>query len=442
MKGFQNLFICHRTNNLYKCEQFLYGLFHDCKSNIERMIERIPDSNYDQLHHFISESPWESLPVMNEVAKKVYTTLSVSDSTKSSKKASIGCILDESGWEKAGKKSVGVARQYIGQVGKIANGQVGVFASLCNNEQVGLVQGRLYLPHEWIKDTDRCNKAGIPKFEQVYRTKPELAIEILKTMPSDIKYDWVGGDCIYGNSLTLRRYLYDKKQDFVLDVGEELGVYLTKPQLYIPPKKGIKGANPTTFVCDDTPISLKKLIKEVPDEQWEIMIHRKGTKGNLVRKATILDVYIWKPERKETIESVQLIISTEVDGSEVKYSLCYTHEGKMELKTALYRQMQRYWIERAFQNVKEQLGLHQYQVRSWRAWHHHIALTLMALHFTLEVQQENKEDIPLLSVPDIKLIFAKKLMNNLNSDQGLMEALFIRHLKRKQDIDRHFKVPK
>lgn len=66
----------------------------------------------------------------------------------------------------------------------------------------------------------------------------------------------------------------------------------------------------------------------------------------------------------------------------------------------------------------------------------------MALHFILEIQQENKEDMPLLSVPDIKLIFAKKLMNNLNSDEGLIEALFIRHLKRKQDIDRHFKVPK
>jgi len=442
LKGFSKLFICHRTNNLFKCEQFIHGLFHDCKSNIERMTERIPDINYDQLHHFISESPWDSVAVMDAVATKVYTTLSTSNSTTNFEKPSLGCILDESGWEKAGKKSVGVSRQYIGQVGKIANGQVGVFASLCNNDQVGLVQGRLYLPQTWVDDKDRCNKVGIPKIEQVYRTKPELAIEILKTLPSEVVYDWVGGDCIYGNSITLRQYLYSKKQAFILDVGEELGVYLTKPQLYVPAKKGIKGANPTALICDETPISLKKLIKDIPDENWETITHRKGTKGNLVRRATMLDVYIWKPERKENIESVQLIISTEVNGSEVKYSLCYAHEGKMELKTALYRQMQRYWIERAFQNVKEQLGLHQYQVRSWKAWHHHIALTMMALHFILEIQQENKEDMPLLSVPDVKLIFAKKLMNNLSSDEGLIEALFIRHRKRKQDIDRHFKVPK
>jgi SRSO17 transposase len=315
--------------------------------------------------------------------------------------------LGKGGRPTLGKKSVGVSRQYIGQVGKIPNGQVGVFASLCNNDQVGLVHGRLYLPQTWVDDKDRCNKVGIPKIEQVYRTKPELTIEILKTLPFKVVYDWVGGDCIYGNSITLRQYLYSKKQAFILDVGEELGVYLTKPQLYVPAKKGIKGANPTALVCDETPISLKKLMKDIPDENWETITHRKGTKGNLVRRTTMLDVYIWKPERKENIESVQLIISTEVDGSEVKYSLCYAYEGKMELKTALYRQMQRYWIERAFQNVKEQLGLHQYQVRSWKAWHHHIALTMMALHFILEIQQENKEDMPLLSVPDVKLIFAK-----------------------------------
>ena len=72
----------------------------------------------------------------------------------------------------------------------------------------------------------------------------------------------------------------------------------------------------------------------------------------------------------------------------------------------------------------------------------HGIITLMALHFILQIQQENKDEIPLISVPDIKLIFAKKLQNNLNSDEGLINAMMIRHIKRKQDIDRHFKVPK
>lgn len=405
------------------------------------MTERVPESDYDQLHHFISESPWDSFAVMDSVAKKVQETLSINPPI-SCQTTSKGLILDESGWEKSGKKSVGVARQYIGQVGKIANGQVGVFASLCNGEQVGLLQGRLYLPHEWVDDKKRCNKAGIPVSEQIYRTKPELAVEILQTIPSQITYDWVGGDCIYGNSLVLRQYLYKQKQSFVLDVGEDLGVYLQQPSIYIPTKKDGRGRTPSAYVCDEKPIILKNLIKDIAEKDWHIITHRQGTKGDLVRKAIIMDVHIWKQERGLQIESVQLIISTEIDGSEIKYSLCYNIESKMPLEVALFRQMQRYWIERAFQNVKEQLGLHQYQVRSWKAWHHHIALTLMALHFILQIQIENKDEMPLLSIPDIKLVFAKKLLNKLNSDDGLLNALKVRHQQRKADIDRFSKVPK
>lgn len=405
------------------------------------MAERIPGSNYDQLQHFISESPWDSLAVMDSVAEKVQETLSLKPPFLC-KTRSKGLILDESGWEKSGTKSVGVARQYIGQVGKIANGQVGVFASLCNGEQVGLLQGRLYLPNEWVKDKKRCNKAGIPPLQQIYRTKPELAVEILKTLPSALTYDWVGGDCIYGNSLVLRQYLYDRKQAFVLDVGEELGVYLEKPQPYIPAKKEGRGRTPTSYLCDEKSVMLKNIIKTIEEKGWQTLTHRQGTKGDLVRKSVIMNVHIWKPERGTQIESVQLIISTETDGSEVKYSICYTIDGKMPLEIALFRQMQRYWVERAFQNVKEQLGLHQYQVRSWKAWHHHIALTMMALHFILQIQIENKEEMPLLSVPDIKLVFAKKLLNKLNSDDGLLHALKVRHQQRKIDIGRFSRVPK
>ena len=433
------MFVCHKTDNISKCGQFISGLLHECKSNIERITERVFGSDYDQLQHFISVSPWDSFEVMNSVAEKVHATLSENTTTPPK---SLGLILDESGWEKSGKKSVGVARQYIGQVGKVANGQVGVFASLSDGDQVGLLQGRIYLPKEWTNDKKRCNKAGIPEAEQIYRTKPELAVEILKTLPFQVSYDWVGGDCIYGNSLVVRQYLYDKKQAFVLDVGEELGVYLASPQLYIPAKKEGRGRTPTAYVCDSEPILLKDLIKQISEQEWQTITHRQGTKGPLIRRATIMDVYIWKPERGTKVESVQLIISTETDGSEIKYSLCYHEAVKMSLETALFRQMQRYWIERAFQNVKEQLGLHQYQVRSWKAWHHHIALSLMALHFILQIQKDNREEMPLLSVPDIKLVFAKKLLNNLDSDEGLIHALNVRHQKRKDDIDRFSKVPK
>jgi SRSO17 transposase len=418
-----------------KCLEFLQGLLHACKSNIERMSEQVFGSNYDQLHHFISNSKWSSEKVMEVVSTKVHTTLTVGGGSK-------GLILDESGWEKSGIKSVGVGRQYIGQIGKVANGQVCVFAGLTNGAQVGLLGSRLYLPNEWVSDPKRCDKAGIPKEAQVYQTKPELGIKIIETLPEAVEYDWVGGDSIYGNSYTLRKYLYDTKRAFVLDVGEDLGVYLAKPILYIPSRNGERGREPSNYVCDAKKLSIKDLKDTIPENKWQTITHRSGTKGPMIRRAVILDVHIWKPERKEEIESVQLLISTNEDGGEVKYSLCYTPEGKMELELALYRQMQRYWVERAFQNAKEHLGLHQAQVRSWNALHHHLTLTMMALHFMLEVQQEAKEEIPFLSIPDIKLIFAKKLLNKLNSNEGIINALTIRHQKRKDDIERNARVPK
>ena len=114
----------------------------------------------------------------------------------------------------------------------------------------------------------------------------------------------MGGDCIYGNSYTLRQHLYSIKQAFVLDVGEELGVYLELPQLYIPPKKEGRGRTPSNYVCDSQPILLKDLIKQIKEEQWQTITHRHGTKGPLTRKAVIIDVHIWKPERGTAIESL------------------------------------------------------------------------------------------------------------------------------------------
>lgn len=123
------------------------------------MTERIADSNYQQLQHFISHSEWSAEAVMQEVARKTAVWMQ-------GLSGSIGLILDESGNEKAGKKSVGVARQYIGNVGKVCNAQVGVFAALARENRVGLVAGKLYLPREWTEEARRLTAAGVPQAEQ------------------------------------------------------------------------------------------------------------------------------------------------------------------------------------------------------------------------------------------------------------------------------------
>jgi SRSO17 transposase len=397
------------------------------------MVERIPESNYQQLQHFISESEWDAKAVMKDVAENTNLSLEALTGEK-------GLILDESGNEKAGEKSVGVARQYIGNVGKVCNSQIGVYAGLSRGDKISLVGAKLYLPRTWTKDKSRCEKAGIPKEERKYRTKPELGLEIIKELEGAIEYDWVGGDSIYGNSPELRHRLRELGKAYVLDVGEELQVCLEKPQPYVPKSSG-RGRTRSRLVINEEKISLKKLVGEIAASEWQTIEYRQGTKGKLVREAVLKKVWIWKKGTAE-IEEAELLISRKVDQTEVKYSLCDEPKGELSVETALFRQMQRYWIERGFQEIKEQIGLHQYQVRGWKAWQHHIALTMMALHFILETQIENAENLPLMSCGDVKLMLGNILKNKLDEPEILMQTIHQRHKVRRDDILRrkHFLI--
>ncbi len=155
MASYAGCFRPRLQGQLAHCQQYVKGLFHACRSNVERMNERLPDSSYDALHHFISVSDWDGPAVMDEVARRVQTTLAEVSGEQ-------GLLLEECGWEKAGQKSVGVGRQCIGQVGKVSNGQVGVFAVLSRASSAGLVGGHLYLPAAWCADAARCTQARVP----------------------------------------------------------------------------------------------------------------------------------------------------------------------------------------------------------------------------------------------------------------------------------------
>ena len=383
------------------------------------MDERLPDSNYDALHHFISVSNWDGPAVMDEVARRVHASLAPLGGEQ-------GLLLDECGWEKAGHNSVGVARQYIGQVGKVRNGQVGVFAVLSRGRHAGLVGGRLYLPTAWSDDAARCSQARIPAADRAYRTKPELAAELVKHLLGSglVQADWVGGDAAYGNSPALRQALESRQQAYVLDVGPGLGLHRADPTPAAPPAGTGRGRPPRRLQPTHAAQLLPALAAQVPASAWRRYTYRTGCKGPLQRQAVLLPVWRWEPELQQA-QALELLISRELDGSQVKYSLCYTPPGgpALAVAQALYRQMQRYWIERVFQEAKQQLGLHQNQTRHWPAWQHHVALTMMALHFMLEAQLEGQVTIPYLSFASLKLLLAQKLRNLLQEDEALLAAV-------------------
>ena len=388
------------------------------------MEERLPDTSYDGLHHFISEADWDGHGVMGEVARQVQMSLSALPGEQ-------GLLLDECGWAKAGSKSVGVGRQYIGALGKTENGQVGVFAGLVRGPHAGLVGARLYLPQAWCGDAARCQQARIPLADRAYRSKPELAASLVEELLGSgaVTADWVGGDALYGGSPKLRQALQTLGQAYVLDVQPTLHVYTADPTPAAGPVWSGRGRRPKKRQPVGVAASLAAVLAAAGGAatSWPVYVHRPGTKGPLRRRALLVEVWLWSAD-EQTAQPLQALISSELDGSEIKYSLCYVPPGTPALSvlTALRRQMQRYWIERLFQEAKQQLGIQQYQTRNWTAWYHHMALSLMAMHFMLKTQLEGGEEAPYLSFASIKLVLAQKLRNKLEQDDALMRAIWKR----------------
>lgn len=411
------------------------GLFHDGKHNIERMNERISDSVYQQLHHFISVSPWDHKPILAEMGKDISCLFE-------KRQGSVGLILDESGHRKSGKKSVGVCRQYLGSIGKVDNGQVAVFAALNQGNEVSMVNTRLFLPKVWVNNKKRCNQAGIPKSEQVVKTKPELGLEMIKEMRDRVKYDWVGADSIYGKSKTLRSGLQQLNQLYIMDVSEDLYLYTADPAPYIPSSSGL-GRKKSSYISDIQSITAKELQASFSESDWETIKIRQGTKGPMIRKIIVKEIYLWSSKRVTVAqtENLRLLISCNEDGSELKYSvtndIVLSKQKKLSNKELLYRQMQRYWVERGIQICKDSLGMTDYQVRGWRAWHHHITLTIMALQFMLEQKINYDKEIPLLSCPDIKLFLALTLTKKTDSPDQVWNLIQKRHEQRQNDLNRY-----
>ena len=346
---YKSWFVRGVHDNTTKSGAYLKGLFSYGKSNMERMAEQVL-VHEQQLHHFISVSDWDAKGVMGQVAAQMENTFQKGKQAK-------GLLLDESSWQKKGKHSVGVGKQYLGSVGKIANGQVVVFAAMAQADRVGLVDAELYLPKAWTQDEQRMKLAGVPKERYSYQTKAQLALQMIEGLADQVSYDWIGADSIYGNSKLLRESLDKQGKCFVLDTTLKQQIYLQAPAPYIADSKPGSyrgsGRKNRSYSSDGQPITVEQLVESLAPGSWEKIAYRKATKGWLVRMATVVEVYLWSATRPndEQVEHYRLLLSKLVDGSELKYSLVNDVEGPLDLATLLYYQMQRYWVERAFQET-------------------------------------------------------------------------------------------
>jgi len=390
------------------------------RKNMLHMAEVVPDADNRNLQQFLTHSQWSAREVMDQVAREADQLLG--DSTKA-------CLLiDESGFGKKGRKSVGVARQWLGRLGKVDNGQVAVYATLCNGERGALVDTRLYMPKEWIDDPQRCREAGVPEAEIIQHARAQ-----------GLKFGWVGADAGYGKSCEVFYNLTEMGERFFIDIPSDFSVYLSDPEPQVPePKRA--GRKPTHYKTGQKSQRARALEGLKQTELWREVKVRKTTRGPLKLRAWRRTVYVWDNQRDHALR-VTLLVSENLDGTERKYTLTNAPETK-SLEQLVYAQRQRFWVERSFEDAKGRCGMADYQVQKWSAWHHHMALVMMAMLFMLEERLDQREDYPLLSCADVENLLAKFLPRRDVGEAEVIRQLEESHKRRKRAIQSHTRMAK
>lgn len=397
-----------------------------------QMSQNVVDADHESLQNFISDSKWNAQAVMDQVAQQVDKQIG--------DPAETALIIDESGIAKKGEKSVGVARQWLGSIGKVDNGQVGVFAALCKGSDAALIDARLYLPKEWTDDPERCEGAGVPREHMAFQTKDEIALGMIKrARKNGMRFGWVGADAGYGKGLTFMKELHSMGEMFMVDVHSDCHIFLQEPKPYLPTKApGSRGRSATRYVVDEKPVRVDAWVKRQPQSAWKKQSIREGTKGTLQYEVLTRHIWLWEQDTN-ICHHWHLVIRRDPETkSDLKFSCCNAPKNTDRLRLARM-QAQRYWIERTFEDAKSECGMADYEVRGWDGWHHHMALVLMAQSFLLDERILNRAEIPLLSCADLVELLSAALPAKIKSVDDVAKAMEQRHRKRKAAIESAFR---
>lgn len=427
-------FRVYRKDSTQVALEYVTGLLKCEKghTNMERMVETVDNSEYARYIHFLSSSPWDEKEVNRRTSSEVGRLLS--EQKKHSGKPT-ALTIDETSHLKKGEKSVGVSRQYAGVSGKVDNCQVSVHTSLSNEKYCSLIGTRLFLPESWTTDPERMELAGIPLSVREYKTKPVLALELVKeAIAGGIEFDFINGDGLYGHNSELTRALDEVGKLYVLDIHKDEKIFLSEPSFSVPQKKPGKGRTPKLQQPDIASIQVQDYLKTLTDEDFIEVNVRKTAKG--WKKCKVHTVTVWHWDGKEEQAKKRTLLITVSD--KVKYSISNGEKEAYRAQEWAYFQCSRYWVERCFDDSKNELGMSGYQVTGWLAWHHHMALVMMAGLYILSLKLQYQDEMPLLSVRDARLMVIA-INFGTNKDVDLcMEHIHKRHRQRQKDIDKYY----
>jgi len=352
---------------------YLQGLLSNLPDKNAEAIAYLHDQERQALQKFIGQSPWDHRPLLDELIRQVAAELGEADAV---------LVFDPSAFPKQGTESVGVQRQWCGRLGKVDNCQVGVYLGYVSRREHALVDVRLYLPRPWARARKRRKKAGVPAGVG-FRTRHQLALEMLDERGVMLPHGWVAGDDEMGRCSWFREQLRQRGECYLLAVPANTSVRdLAAPA---PPYCG-RGPRPRVPYR-----RVDRWCLALPETAWQTIEVRDGEKGPLVVEATWLLVQARTQRRPSEVSEVLIIFRERQGNGTWKHDYLLSNASlttPLEEFARVYKAEHR--IEECLKRAKGEAGLGDYQVRTWEGWHHHQVLSLLAAWFLTQETRRGK----------------------------------------------------
>jgi SRSO17 transposase len=354
------------------------------RKSIEPMAARLDPAGVESLrqslHHVVAKAPWSDEALLEQVRTEVLPVMKKHGPV-------VAWVVDDTGFPKKGKHSVGVARQYCGQVGKQDNCRVAVSLSVATWSSSLPIAYRLYLPKEWAEDSARRKKTEVPK-EVQFETKPEIALEQIRAaVAAGVAQGIVLADAAYGNNTEFREEIAALGLQSVLGVQGSMTVWEPGKQP-LPAKPRGKMGSPTRLLQrtkDHEPVTIKQLAMNLPSSAYKKIVWREGVDRKLQSRFAAVRVRpAHRDYEKAEPHAEQWLLIEWPKGEEepTKYWIA-TLPPDTRLQALVKIAKHRWIIERDYQELKQELGLGHFEGRNWRGFHHHATLCIAAYGFLI-----------------------------------------------------------
>lgn len=378
MKPFVKIF--HGQAADQHAKTYVCGLLSDIeRKNVESIAYRFGQSRLP-LQGFIGWGAWDDVPLRHALRDQVKTHLGQADGV---------LVFDPSGFPKSGRESVGVARQWCGRLGKVDNCQVAIYLGYVSRKGQTLVDTRLYLPKAWTKDTARLDKAGVPKASRAYRTRHQLALEMLEKNGAALPHRWIAGDDEMGRPYWFRRRLEALGERYLLAVPSNTSMRDVEVE---PPEYSGRGRRPQRPWHN-----VEAWSQALTAEAWRRIDVRDGSKGPLVVEVVKRRVVSRTHRRQQGDEEMLVVIRYyDRDNQQVVQVDYYLSNAAPEtlLEECARVAKAAHRIEACLQRSKSEAGLAEYEVRHWTGWQQHQTLAFLATWFLVRETQRGKKMDP------------------------------------------------